>query len=217
MDFWQTLFSPEYLFSLIFVSVLHPLILVAVDKLNQHLQQQIILGSLTVFVVRPVVLTLLVLVFLYFAYPTLFGLHSTPAFGQVLLLNHVSFNNLINILFLLGVLLPVIPVIGAHQGSVTVMQSMLMSAVFFHWMIKAVQIDRAIDYVPGFLMLLQLLVLSYVLFQFSVKVSGVLGERLDRFFTTQGIGMLVEPMSTFFLQGPVILLYTLFLGGQLKA
>ena len=102
MNYWQTFFSAEYFFPLLFISLLYPLVFWVFETLEDKVTGQPVLHFLLGGFGRPVLQALLVLLFIYLAYPKLFGVDGLPGLYSVLTSNGKSVNDLINILLLLG-------------------------------------------------------------------------------------------------------------------
>jgi hypothetical protein len=148
-------------------------------------------------------------------YPILYGLSVEQNYPELFAINAKPLSNLFNILIFLGFLLPVIPIVGSFKGLVLALQVIVASQILLHWMLSSINVEVLVQYLPPASDLL--IGLSIVLlFQcLASKLGLLLGSRLNEKLQVQGSEILFESGLGFFLQGLVILAYTLFLGNQL--
>ena len=215
MGFWEAFFNARFFFALCFVAVLQPLVILGLDRLERKTQHVAVTRGILAYAGRPFVYALLVVLFMLLAYPALFGFDEAPSLPDILAANGKSATNLINWVFLLGLFLPAVPILGRHKGTVNALQIVITGALVGTWLTEAHVRHSALRLMPPVALAFQLVLMTVAFDRLSELFGAVLGKRLDRYCHIEGSGFLLEPMIGFFLQGPVILLYLLFLGMQI--
>ena len=216
MNYWLIFFSVEYFFTLFFISLLYPIAFWIVGKLEDAMTDQPVSHFLLESFGQPVLQALLALLFIYLAYPKLFGVDGLPDLFSVLTSNNKSLDDLINILLLLGFFLPAVPVLWGFRGMILALQVIIVSQVIFLWSLKTIKIPVVIEFIPEIPFIIQLLIAVLFIHKIIAILGEHLGKWLDDQFETNGMDMLIEMSAGFFLQGFVILTYTLFLGNQMN-
>lgn len=77
------------------------------------------------------------MLFLFVAYPALFGARQAPPLGAILLGTDGRLDDLINVLFFAGLLLPALPVLRRLPGLTLPLQGMAGTALLFTWLAQA--------------------------------------------------------------------------------
>ncbi|MEN8259143.1 MAG: hypothetical protein ABFS02_00915 [Pseudomonadota bacterium] len=131
MGFWEGFFNPGFFFALCFIAVLQPVVILILDRLERHTQDVAVTHGILEYLGRPFAYALLVVLFLLLAYPALFGLDEAPSFADILAANGKNASNLINLVFLLGLFLPAVPIFGRYKGTVNALQVIITSGAFF--------------------------------------------------------------------------------------
>ena len=72
------------------------------------------------------------------------------------------------------------------------------------------------EFIPAMPLIIQLFVAALIIHKIIAILGEYLGKRLDNQFETNGMDILIEMSAGFFLQGFIVLSYTLFLGNQLN-
>ncbi|MGR9099609.1 MAG: hypothetical protein ACU826_03505 [Gammaproteobacteria bacterium] len=215
MAYWEIFFSAEYFSTLVLISLLYPLAFWWFAKLEDEMTGHPVSHFLMDAFGRPVLQALLVLLFVYLAYPKLFGLYRLPGFNALLAAEGRTVNSLLNLLVALGFFLPALPLLRRFAGIVLSLQIIIACQVVFFWAVASVRPSLQVRFVPDWPFVLQLGVAALAV-HFTIALCGKhLGDWLDERFDTDGMDILVEMSAGFFLQGLVILSYTLFLGMQL--
>ncbi len=122
------------------------------------------------------------------------------------------FSDLLNILFLAGLLIAFIPVVS-HPIIALPLQSILTIALVFKWQYEAV-ID-SITLFPSLATLVKIVVYMIVIYFITRESSILLSRWMDKKFTIKGSIRLVSDATYLVLQIPVMLLYSSSLKHQL--
>ena len=214
MDFWQAFLSKPYFTALITLSLLQPLILFASDCIEEKLADVATSHRLFFHLGKPLLFTFSVVLFIYLAYPASFGLAQTASLSNILEANRKTPNSLVNLVFILGFLLPIIPVLGKLPGTVVAIQAMVGNAAVFKWM-TAQSTSQTVSLLPNPAPVALLLTVCWLLHVISTRISLTLGDLVDRSFNRNGFSYLFNPAINILLHSPFILAYTLSLGNQL--
>lgn len=155
------------------------------------------------------------LAFLVLSYPFLFGLHDAPPIAAILFENGNRISDLVNIAFLLSIVLPVVPPVGARPSIVLPVQGITASALLLSWL--AAVLGLGIDLWPSWTTL-GLIVLWLVAGEYlSAWLALRVGPGLNRRFAYTDAEQLIYQLLIFAVQIPAILIYTLNRGHQLIA
>jgi hypothetical protein len=214
MSISEILFSREIILALL-VYILGVLV---IEFLFYYLMDQVEDQDPTVWMLQKIALPLLhvfeLIIFIVLAYPLLFGHAALPPLSEVMQASSGQMSSIVNILFLLGLLLPYIPFIGRKNAIVLPVQAIAASIVIFTW----VAIDlgvRDINYWPGLLQIGIILVLALLSFMVAALLADRLGDWLDSLLEIHGSKLVLHRVTVLYFQLPVILIYTLSLGRQL--
>ena len=162
----------------------------------------------------PLLRAVLMVIFIVIAYPVLFGISDAPALSTLLAADDMRIHYLINVLFVLTLLFPLIPGIGRCYEFILPAQGMAASLLLFSWVAEARGLVD-VRYWPGLDTLGYLLVIALVTHWLAVLVARRLGQLLDTEFNVLGSGELLSRGITLFMQSPSILIFSLALGRQL--
>lgn len=161
-------------------------------------------------IVCPIMRILVLLVIVSLVYPAIDG-HSTLDFWRVLGRNQ-QFNDLLNILFVAGLLLAFIPLVS-HPVFALPVQSMLTIALVFNW--QYADAARPVELLPSLALVSK--IFGYMLLAYLVtRESSIrISRGIDRRFALDGSIRLVSDSIYLVLQIPVMLMYGEFLKTQL--
>lgn len=162
----------------------------------------------------PLLRSLAIVMFIYLAYPGLFGLNVAPTIGQLAASADASPSNLLGVMFLAGLLLPVIPVLNRHPEFVLPIQGALAAAYIFSWLTNHLHITTAYVWPANDILLLMILS-SYLGHRLATAFGEQVGKKLDRHFNTSGLDAVSRHVIELLVQIPVILTYGYGLGRQL--
>lgn len=163
----------------------------------------------------PAARALALVVFILLAYPGLFGLAEAPKLGELLSAERGRITSLLNLTFILSLLLPLLPVIGRLPALVLPIQGMAAASLLFHWLSASLPLQR-IEYWPDWPVLGILLTMAFASHALARRLSAGIATGLRQRFEKAGLEALVYRSIILILQAPVILLYGLSLGQQLR-
>ena len=166
-------------------------------------------------VAMPLLRILLLLFFIWMAWPELYGMLSAPALDTVLAPSSGRGIKLINILFVISVLLPLIPAIGEWHALTLPLQGITAVALLFNW-IPDNQATLA-AYWPGWLTVITLTILAWLAYQVSVLAGEYLGHDVDAHWHVTGSHEMISNVLLLILQAPIIVVYAYSLGRHLGA
>lgn len=214
MTLLDTLIHPNLLAALGLFVVLSMLVEVVGFRLLEAAAEVAVSHWLFEHVMIPLGRAMTLVLFILVAYPALFGLAFAPPLGELLAADHLRLTTLLNIVFLLTLLLPLLPGIGRLPELVLPLQGIAGATLTFRWLAASLP-ARDIHYWPGINTVLGLLLLALVTHWLAKGLSHQLAQRLDQAFQIEGSDRLIYRSVVMMMQMPVILLYTLSLGRQL--
>jgi len=210
----ESLFHPQLLFALALFAVVSVLVEIAAYKLLNAIADVASSHWLMEHVIIPAARALALVSFILVAYPVLFGVESALPVGELLAADQLRLTNLVNVVFLLSLLLPLIPVFSRWPALVLPIQGIAAATLVFHWWADT-QPQVEIHFWPGATTVLGLLVFAFVTHEIAKQLSHQLEKRVDGIIEREGSGRLIYRTVVMVMQVPVILLYTLSLGQQL--
>ena len=213
MSIIQIIFSHDliiaYLVYLVSILVLLPLFAWIHNRLN-HVSLQWSWEH----VGMPLLRAALMVVFIFIAYPLIFGIRDAPSLAMLLAEDEMRIHYLINVIFVITLLFPVIPVLGRWNEFILPSQGMAASMFLFSWMTGALGIKN-VSYWPGFDILACILVIAIITHYLAIYISRHLGYFLDKQFNVLNSGKILYMGIILFMQSPSILVFSLALGRQL--
>ena len=214
MSLLESLFHPQLLLALALFALISVLVEVVAYQLLSALAEVAPSSWLMQHTVIPAARALALVTFILVAYPVLFGVESAPAVKELLAVERLRLSNLVNVIFLLSLLLPLIPVFSRWPALLLPIQGIAAATMVFRWW-AATQPQVVIQFWPGWTTVLSLLALAFITHEIAKQLSHHLEKKLDAIIDRQGSGRLIYRTVVMVLQVPVILLYTLSLGQQL--
>ena len=153
----------------------------------------------------PVIRIILLLIVVGFTYASINDSVTSAVFWQML--NQGQFNDLLNILFLAGLLLSFLPLVN-HPALALPIQSILSLALLFHWHFAGTM--ESVSLFPSITTLLKILV--YMLFAYFItrETSIRIARRIDQKLVISGSVRVVADAVYLVLQIPVMLVYCSF-------
>jgi hypothetical protein len=214
MSLTAVLFSSHFLMAL----VVYALAIIAVELLVNKLHTVVSDVDVTAWMIEQVVLPLAraaaLALFLFAAYPVLFGIETAPALGSILFFKEGRFSALVNLAFILSLLLPLLPLIGKQRAVILPLQGIAIAALLFHWTASALGISHG--YWPGGFNLLLIILLIGIAAPLAHRITHWFGRGANQWTERTGFEVLAFEGLLLFFQAPAILIYTLSLGAQLK-
>lgn len=162
----------------------------------------------------PLLRAAMIVVFVFFAYPALFGLSSAPTLSELLAVNDSRLNHLFSLLFVASIFLPFIPAINRAAELLLPLQAALATAVIFVWLSEYLGITSSSIW-PGIHVIGIMIVLSFLSYRLARSVAEILGHWVDqKFYLTDGEAIVFRAVLLLS-QVPVILFYGFGLGRQI--
>lgn len=214
MTLLESLLHPQLLFALALFVIVSVLIEVAAYKLLLAIVDVAPSHWLIEHTVIPAARALALTSFILAAHPVLFGMESAPPVSELLAAGQLRLTSLVNVIFLLSLLLPLIPVFSRWPAFVLPIQGIAAATMVFYWW-ASTQPQAEIHFWPGTTTLLSLLVFAFVTHEIAKQLSHQLEKRIDAIIERKGSGQLIYRTVMMVMQMPVILIYTLSLGQQL--
>lgn len=213
MTLAQTIFHQHTLFAF-FVYVLSiiivlPLFVFIHDKLNNNFLQ-FCWDKIGI----PLIRAFLIIGFIVLIYPINFGLDSAPPIGELLSVNDKRSSFLINMIFLLTFLFPLIPLLGKLEELTIPLQGILCSMIIFSWLCQRLNIDNYSLW-PDFKVFVLIILMSLATHCLAKHFSAFTGDYLDELFHREGFKTLIFNAVVLIMQSPVILIFGIYLGDQI--
>ena len=162
----------------------------------------------------PFVRATLVLGFVYFSYPALFGLRVAPDLITLVTANEAKPSAILGLLYLLALLAPVLPVFRSHREFILPLQGILATGFLFRWMTSYLSMT-AVSLWPGFEIVWVIVLTSYLAHRLGRRLGYSVGASLDRQYERRGYDALLTHVITLEAQLPVIIIYAAGLGRQI--
>jgi len=163
----------------------------------------------------PLVQVVLLALFLLLAYPVIFGMREAPSIFTLLSHEELRFNKLVNLLFLLTLLFPLLPGAVKWQALILPLQGIAASMLIFSW--HALEAGfRNVNYWPGTDTFFYILLLSILTYWLASIIAKKAGGMLDRRYHLLDSGKLIQCCIILYLQSPAILVFSLRIGRQIQ-
>lgn len=215
MSYLDVLFHP----TLVMATLLYTFLAISFEILYQHFLHKIHDVPATYWIAKyigaPFFHVLLLVAFIYMSYPVLFGLESHNALGERVLPTLTDLLNvrsgqtmkLINILFIISVLLPLIPFINRFLAIILPLQAVAGSSVLYGWLANYAGLEPATF--PELTVLTLMVIFSILAEVCSRAVAKFFGYRLNTQYHTHDMEKVIHKSTLLILQVPILLLYTL--------
>jgi len=213
MSIFQIVFSADFIFALGVYAITIMLALPSFDKIHKALGHSMLQWPWD-HIGMPLLRSALMLLFILLAYPIIFAITDAPSITELLDGNEKRVNYLINLLFLVTLLFPLIPVVGEWEELVLPAQAIAACMLLFSWLATELGVVN-IQYWPGIDIVLYILVLAFVTYWMAIALSHYLGEFIDEKFNVTDAGNLISRAIVLFMQSPAILIFSAALGRQL--
>ncbi len=188
-------------------------IIFALEKVQEKFQISPTLEWLHDHVFYPLVRVVLVLIFVLTAYPNLYGIDQLPELRTVLFEQTSRIHSLINWLFLVSLIIPFLPMAGIIPALIVPIQSILATALLFHWATTGVE---NISLLPTVWILLFFLILCVATHMVAKIFAKFVGSRIDNKINRNDVSHLVYESTLLIFQVPAILIYGFYLGSQIQ-
>ncbi|MEJ2060825.1 MAG: hypothetical protein P8Y64_10115 [Gammaproteobacteria bacterium] len=211
----EALFSPRLILAASLYLALSLAALVLLEKLGERVAEVRVTHFLLAHMGVPLVRVLLMLLFILLTLPVLLDQPQLPGLGHLLDNGHERFQTLVNWLFVVSLILPLLPAIGRFTALILPIQGTLALAFLAHW--AAADNALKLNLWPD-LPTLGGIVLFAVL---GHRVSALLAHRLGLDVRHQlhiaDADEVIGQTTLLVFQIPSLLLYGLYLGRQFTA
>lgn len=147
------------------------------------------------------------LVFIFVAHPELYGLSNAPSLGSLMAAGHYRFDQLVNLLLIVSLLLPLLPLVSRLAGATLALQGMLATALIASWMASESALNlRLIPDIGVAIRIIAILLVARLL-------ADLLAEEFIQDRARRAISIEAARMAA---QLPAILIYARYLGAQLS-
>jgi len=213
MSFIQIILSADFIIATVIYGIAILIILLLSERIHNILDHGVLQWNWD-HIAIPLLQVALMVLFIFIAYPVIFGIKDAPSIFLLLSSGKLRINNLINLLFILTLLFPLIPVIGNWRELILPLQGIVASMIVFSWLAHALQIEH-INYWPGFDIIGYVILVAIVTHWLAVTISQQIGHKFDEAFDIADSGSLFARCLIIFMQSPAILLVSRALGQQL--
>ncbi len=215
MNFSDVLFHP----TLIFATILYSVMAISFAITYQRFLHKIgpVSGShwIAKHIGEPFIHVLLLVAFIYMTYPVLFGMESHNAAGDRILPSLSNLLNatnaptmkLINTLFIISVLLPLIPVVNHFIALILPLQAIAAGAILYGWLANYTGIEYALF--PGYKVLAVIVLLSLLADLAAKALAQLFGQSFNEKYRTRDVQKIIHKSALLIFQVPVLLIYTL--------
>lgn len=209
----EVLFHRDFIFAMLCHSFIAPSLIITVFWLTGKINHSAEASYWTTqHIWLPLARIVAIILFITMAYPVLFGIEPASDIGT--LLDSQRINTLVNVLFILSVLLPLLPWVGRMHSLILPMQSLAAAQLLFTWMNQH-DYQVHITLLPSFSTFVLLSCLVVISHFIGKQIARHMGQILDESFHVEGSTDLIFQSVLLLLQGPLLLVYTTGLGAQL--
>ncbi len=213
MSFIQIILSADFIIASAIYGIAILIILPLFDRIHNVLNHAVLQWNWD-HIAMPLLQAALMVLFIFIAYPVIFGIKNAPSIFLLLSSGKLRINNLINLLFILTLLFPMVPVIGNWRELILPLQGIAASTMIFSWLAHALQIEH-ISYWPGLDIIVYVILVAIATHWLAVNIALKIGHKSDDAFNVVGSGDLIVRCLIIFMQSPAILLVSRALGQQL--
>lgn len=160
---------------------------------------------LAIHLYLPLIRSTALLVFVFVAHPQLFGLTDAPPLSELMAGGHYRFDQLINVLLLVTLLLPLIPMLNRISGVTLALQGMCATALIASWMASESGIDLRLLPDVGLLIRIAAVLLA-------ARLAGQL--LADEFLPSPRYRQLAVETLRMLAQLPAVIMYGHYIGAQ---
>ena len=161
-------------------------------------------------IICPIIRIIVLLIVVSQVYPVIDGNSTSSDFWRALGQQH-QFRDIVNILFIAGLLLAFIPLVN-HPVFALPLQSTLTIALIFHW--QYLESSASLELFPSSATILKIIACMMLAYYVTRELSIPLSRWVDRRLVVSGSIRLVSDAIYMVLQIPVMLIYCSFLNQQ---
>ncbi|MGK0298741.1 MAG: hypothetical protein ACI9XC_002364 [Gammaproteobacteria bacterium] len=213
MSIFEIILSQQFLVALLIYGILIAIIFPLSEHVYRRLQNSV-LEWMWDHIAMPLIQAGMLMFFVLLTYPVIFGIEHAPAISLLLSQDDLRINHLVNLLFIISLLFPLVPVVGNWNELILPVQGIAGSMMIFSWMVSSLGVTQY-SYWPGWDVMLYCMVLGVITHWLAILVAHFIGNKIDKFYNVLGSGELFSRGLILLLQSPVILLFSAGLGRQL--
>jgi hypothetical protein len=154
----------------------------------------------------PLLRALSMIVFIILLYPELFPLESLPSISQLLADGDGRIQHMVNWVFVIALLLPLIPLLGPRIEIVLPVQGLVVLIILSRWLMQYLGLDD-ISLVPSALTIGAMMLTGVLGSYLTVIISQHLGRWIDRQFIVHHGATLIYPLLALVIQTPTLAIY----------
>ncbi|NNE37839.1 MAG: hypothetical protein HKN08_05990 [Gammaproteobacteria bacterium] len=207
------LLSTKFLSALFVYILLITVSLPILDRVHARLENSVLQWKWD-HIAIPLAQAAMVMVFILMAYPVIYGIEEAPEISTLLAKDDLRINHLINLIFVISLLFPLIPLLGNWHELVLPLQGIAASMMIFSWLASGLGVTQ-FSYWPGWEVVSACLALGVTTHWLAVQISQLIGHKLDKEFNVLDSGELFARGLILLFQCPVILIFSTSLGKQL--
>lgn len=154
----------------------------------------------------PLLHALSMVVFIVILYPVLFDLESLPTVSELLSDGEGRIQHMVNWVFVIALLLPLIPLLGPRIEIVLPVQGLVVLVILSRWLMQYLDLEN-ISLIPNTSNLGAMILTGILGSYLTVYITHHLGRWIDDQFNVQHGGTLIYPMLALVMQTPTLALY----------
>jgi hypothetical protein len=213
MSVLEIVFSARFLAALSIYGILIAVILPYLDRIHDRLEHPVLQWKWD-HIAMPLLQVVLLLLFILMAYPVIFGIPEAPPLSALLARDELRINYLVNLLFVVSLFFPLIPVAGNWHELILPLQGIAASMMIFSWLAASLGVARY-NFWPGWYVVLFCLAFGVISRWLAAYIAMMVGNKLDKAFNVLDSGELFSRGLILLMQSPVILAFSSGLGKQL--
>ena len=209
----EIIVSGKFIVALFIYGVSVALLYPFMDRIYDRLEHPLLQWNWD-HIAMPLFEVALMVLFIILAYPVIFGVQDAPSIISLFSKDELRINYLVNLLFIISLLFPLIPIIGNWHELILPLQGIAASMMIFSWFTAS---ESFADYSfwPGWEVIIYCIILGIITHWLAIKIALLIGNKLDQKFNVLDSGELFARGLVLIMQSPVILIYSAGLGRQL--
>jgi hypothetical protein len=213
MSIIEILLSAKFLVALIIYAVLIAIFLPILDRVHDRLESHFLHWKWD-HIAMPLAQVVMLILFILIAYPVIFAIEDAPSIFSLLSRDGLRINYLVNLLFVISLFFPLVPVIGNWHELILPVQGIVASMMIFSWLAASLNITQY-SYWPGWEVIVWCIIMGIITHWSAVYLAHTIGHKLDKTFNVLDSGELFSRGLILLMQSPVILIFSSGLGKQL--
>ena len=215
MNYFDVLFNP----TLVMATLVYTVMAISFEIIYQRFLHKISTVSGTHWIAKhigmPFFHIILLIAFIYMSYPILYGLESQNLNGERILPSLTQLLNsrsgqtmkMVNALFIISVLLPLIPMFNRFLALILPLQAIAGSAILYGWLCQLTGAEFSI--LPDYKTIALIVLFSFIANLAAKSLASLLGANLNTQYHTHDMEKVIYKSVLLILQVPILLIYTL--------